>query len=636
MDFFDWENAGASDPGELSEMLASITPLDIPASPPPHSHLNISDADLLGLSLSQHAHSQDSLIGLDPSVDTRFLDWPSPQQVDLEGPAKHNDSQVARDQSSLVPNDLVLTPESLQYTKSSTNLPSPGTTLSRKNSGNGARLSLSAIKILKEWVQDHARQPYPTETEREELRAKTGLRKEQISNWLANARRRGKVPPSAPSGSPRSFRGRSPVPHAASIPINISLFGNDQPYSTLNPLDRWRNSPPEDEPATVSAISNAMASTHPMDDRMLQDATNFQPPLDEGNNIVYAGYRAHSESSLDTGGSSGSDWSHSQSSNQSHVSKLSRMSQRRQSRRRRRNIGVTQRKVQHDDGNRPYECTFCTDNFKTKYDWQRHEKTYHLSLERWQCAPSGPTQDGGVSCAFCGQLSTTLDHFETHKYLACAEQPEHARIFFRKDHLRQHLRLFHNNCDYYAPAMDGWVSYDYDVRSRCGFCNIEIKSWPERVEHLSVHFKQGTTMKDWKGGHGFEPRIEDIVENDVPPYMLQFEKVTPDPFSASSDSHRRTATLNLDSTLLWTSASQCGFLDLQKELDVYIKEQVTKNHVPTDHEIRDRARVLVFGDNDTWNQTRADIPEWLEHFKLRAGLMSLPTVPGRNAYVGRD
>ena len=257
-------------------------------------------------------------------------------------------------------------------------------------------------------------------------------------------------------------------------------------------------------------------------------------------------------------------------------------------------------------------------------------------LSSCRCAPSGPTQDEGVSCAFCGQLSTTFDHFETHKYLACAEQPVHAHTFFRKDHLRQHLRLFHNKCDFHAPTMDSWVSYNYDVRSRCGFCDIEIHSWPERVEHLSVHFKQGATMKDWKGDHGFEPSIEDIVENALPPYMIQFEKTTPDPFSASCDSYRRTATLNPDSTLHWTSASQCGYLDLQTQLGLYINEQITRDHVPTDHEIRDHARVLVFGGSDPWNQTRADVPEWLEHFKLRTGLVSLPAVPGWNAYVGRD
>lgn len=33
---------------------------------------------------------------------------------------------------------------------------------------------------------------------------------------------------------------------------------------------------------------------------------------------------------------------------------------------------------------RRYQCTFCTDAFKTKYDWQRHETSMHLSLEQWK------------------------------------------------------------------------------------------------------------------------------------------------------------------------------------------------------------------------------------------------------------
>lgn len=39
---------------------------------------------------------------------------------------------------------------------------------------------------------------------------------------------------------------------------------------------------------------------------------------------------------------------------------------------------------QHTTDARRYQCTFCTDTFKTKYDWRRHEITLHLSLEQWQ------------------------------------------------------------------------------------------------------------------------------------------------------------------------------------------------------------------------------------------------------------
>lgn len=49
--------------------------------------------------------------------------------------------------------------------------------------------------MLKQWLAEHADHPYPNEREKDELKQLTGLKRSQISNWLANARRRGKVRP---------------------------------------------------------------------------------------------------------------------------------------------------------------------------------------------------------------------------------------------------------------------------------------------------------------------------------------------------------------------------------------------------------------------------------------------------------
>ena len=186
--------------------------------------------------------SQDLLSGLrrryGDFVITRFFHAKTLKPVDLEGPAEHNVSRVPLDHINIAHNNLRLAPKSLQCTKSNTDLLSMGTTRPRKNSGTGAKPSLPAIRILKDWVQDHARHPYPTELEREELKVKTGLRKDQISNWLANARRRGKVPTPTPSSSSNRRRVEGPVPYAASTPIDIPMWGDSQPNSTLNPLDR--------------------------------------------------------------------------------------------------------------------------------------------------------------------------------------------------------------------------------------------------------------------------------------------------------------------------------------------------------------------------------------------------------------
>ncbi|KAF7729455.1 hypothetical protein EC973_004435 [Apophysomyces ossiformis] len=44
--------------------------------------------------------------------------------------------------------------------------------------------------ILRQWLVDHCRDPYPTEEEKNMLKAETGLTLNQISNWFINARRR--------------------------------------------------------------------------------------------------------------------------------------------------------------------------------------------------------------------------------------------------------------------------------------------------------------------------------------------------------------------------------------------------------------------------------------------------------------
>ena len=58
-----------------------------------------------------------------------------------------------------------------------------------------ARFPRAAVKILKDWLAEHADNPYPTEEEKEALKIETGLTVGQISNWMANTRRRQKARP---------------------------------------------------------------------------------------------------------------------------------------------------------------------------------------------------------------------------------------------------------------------------------------------------------------------------------------------------------------------------------------------------------------------------------------------------------
>lgn len=372
----------------------------------------------------------------------------------------------------------------------------------------GTRFSKESLRILRNWLSTHGRHPFPNDDEKRLLQLQTGLTKTQILNWLANARRRGKIPDYAAS-SRRQDASAEPL----EIPQRPGTPAPRHREPSLNPLERWVDSPPEHEPASATAIARAMASS---------------PPLDA--NRSYGHYRADSgsESSLHRS-SRASSIGTSHSSGQSAYSHDSRdsgslaISARRHLRRKRR--AVKKRNGEKTTLVAPtntFQCTFCTETFSSKHTWQRHEKSLHLALERWVCAPYGPKSVGfngaDATCIFCDQLDPDIHHIESHNYAACQERALEDRTFHRKDHLGQHLRLVHNvaTADLEQLLKD-WKMETPQIRSTCGFCGITMDTWAARSDHLADHFKTGKTMEDWKGDWGFDAPILSRVENSIAP-----------------------------------------------------------------------------------------------------------------------
>ncbi|KAJ2965800.1 hypothetical protein NQ176_g10445 [Zarea fungicola] len=58
-----------------------------------------------------------------------------------------------------------------------------------------------------------------------------------------------------------------------------------------------------------------------------------------------------------------------------------------------------------------------------------------------------------------------------------------------------------------------------------------------------------------------------------------------------------------------------------------MSEKNPNRHVPSDEEIQQQARWLEYGEGDPWNQTAADIPDWLARFKRDIGLLPPDTGP---------
>ncbi|KAH6666552.1 hypothetical protein F5X68DRAFT_265665 [Plectosphaerella plurivora] len=417
----------------------------------------------------------------------------------------------------------------------------------------GTRFSSGSVRVLRAWFAHHERHPYPSPEDVEALQAQTGLSRQQITNWLANCRRRSKfstsrpasphvrgwAEPGASSSTPSGAPGSS-APGPMDIPARRAT---PAPTEHMNPMQRWENSPPEHEAATVSAISRAVAAS--VGSPSAAGAAGPGPgPRSRTSGGGRSGRSSGNASSVSSAGTSRSSrGSGSHASAYSHTSRtslrsLDSLKQRGANRRRRRATTKRQEssRLSLFQATNTYQCTFCTETFKTKYDWQRHEKSLHLSLEEWVCSPRGstevhPDKPGPPLCVYCGEASPDQAHLNGHNDAACLERPFEERTFYRKDHLQQHLKLVHGT-KYLKWPMENWKVATREIRSRCGFCGITLESWGVRADHLAEHFKGGRTMADWKGDWGFEASVIEMLDNAMPPYLIHYEQNSPLPFSA--------------------------------------------------------------------------------------------------------
>lgn len=160
-----------------------------------------------------------------------------------------------------------------------------------------------------------------------------------------------------------------------------------------------------------------------------------------------------------------------------------------------------------------------------------------------------------------------------------------------------------------------------EIRSRCGFCNTTFQVWSERNDHLAEHFRNGASMKDWMGARGLEPTIAAQVRHSIPPYLISTESTALVPFSAEygvseyathEGEHSAVKDLN--------SSAPSPFENLVSELGRYVIAQKSQHLVPSDHALQQKARLIVYGEDDPWNQTAADNSQWLDLFKDGYGI----------------
>lgn len=449
------------------------------------------------------------------------------------------------------------------------------------------RFSSESVRLLRQWLKDHESHPYASAHDVEVLQGRTGLTKQQVNNWLSNARRRYKfhTPPastrigrSLPETSSSAEHPPVAVPRRRPTPI---------PFEAMNPLERWESSPPEHEAASVLDISRVVAAT---------PASPSVPYYLRGSDVS-----SSDASSVSSAGISRSSRGSGSSNHTDSLSLAKSLGNLNASRKKRRKASKRHmaRRTNLMQPCHTYQCTFCIETFKHKYDWQRHEKSLHLSLEEWICTPTGPTifsQDLGLDvCVYCGEAEPQEAHLETHHHSVCQERaPEH-RTFYRKDHLRQHLKLVHE-VNFVSWPMDQWKTRSREIKSRCGFCNQQLDTWTNRTDHLAQHFKSGYTMAEWKGDWGFDGEVLGMVDNAMPPYLIHYERMSPLPISSVRGSPD-------------TPASAYELIKL--ELEFFTQECLgTRGMLPMDSELQYEGCCVIYG-ADTQSAGPEPSPSWL-------------------------
>lgn len=425
----------------------------------------------------------------------------------------------------------------------------------------------NSTHVLKRWYTSNSAWPYPSAEEKQELSRKSGLSVRQVSQWFVNARRRSE--------------GQSYEKQAGSEGhLSLSL-------------------PRAERSASLSALPSTVSVGTLTKSRSQSDkSANVQSSTNKLQNSIASHPSSYFSSDSEHPGIAG----HQQSKNERSESRHS--------------VG---NRTAEDKSSRIYQCTFCTDTFKTRYDWTRHEGTLHLALEQWTCLPTGPKRwdigDPSPKCSLCDERDPSNDHLQSHHISDCIAKPNSLRSFHRKDHLHQHLRLAHG-VDKMILPMNAWNSKISEVKSRCGFCGETFSLWTDRNDHLADHFRRGKAMKDWKGDRGFEPSIAMLVQSAMPPYLIGAESLDLEPFSASKGVMKK--------TLIYPGAQNPPnvFELLTARLGNFVTASRASGATINCDILRRQARLILYGDDDPLNQTPADNDQWLTLFKIGHGLAS--------------
>lgn len=152
-----------------------------------------------------------------------------------------------------------------------------------------------------------------------------------------------------------------------------------------------------------------------------------------------------------------------------------------------------------------FACTFCQRPYSNRFTWERHEKSAHVAGDLWICGDT-LSRETSQDCPICatGGIRRAIGECG-HRFPECLRRPRGARTFYRRDALKQHLKVFHCKNQSWPEQtvplhLDGWRARSSPAATSlvCHFCCYQPRNWEARVQHLTSHFEIGMDLSQWK------------------------------------------------------------------------------------------------------------------------------------------
>ncbi|RII09747.1 hypothetical protein CUC08_Gglean005737 [Alternaria sp. MG1] len=113
----------------------------------------------------------------------------------------------------------------------------------------------------------------------------------------------------------------------------------------------------------------------------------------------------------------------------------------------------------------------------------------------------------GMKCVFCSDTVYDMGHFDQHNIQVCLAKDKSARVFDRKDGLKQHVVGAHLSTandytkkgfeppDIWSETEDGFSPNPDGLW--CGFCRSSFETTTARMDHVAQHFRDGFQISTW-------------------------------------------------------------------------------------------------------------------------------------------